>query len=102
MINVAEIFGSLWQYNLAKVVVVDVSDDYRLMQDPMPGPFYPVLKETYRPRYGLVQRLAEEELVSGFLYDWHESPQGEGGPLYVAVVRADLALLDPPTGQSAQ
>ncbi len=41
--EMAETFGSLWEYNFCRIIVVDVSDDYRLMQPPMPPDFYPVL-----------------------------------------------------------
>jgi hypothetical protein len=85
------IAGNLWEYNLCRVVVIDVSDDYRLMQPPMPSDFYPVLREVWMPRYHLAEKLPEEALVNGYLYDWHESPDGEGGMWYVGVVQAELA-----------
>ena len=91
MAKMASIGGNLWQFNLAKVVVVDVTDDYALMQPPMPSDFYPVLTETYLPRYGLHRALPREALVQGYLYDWHESPLNVQDCWYVGVVRADLA-----------
>ncbi len=87
----ATIGQDLWQYNLAKVIVVDVSDDYRLMQPPMPSDFYPVLTETWLPRHNLSTWLAQESLVNGYLYDWHESPHSEEEPWYVGVVDQALA-----------
>lgn len=92
----AEIDGALWEFNLAKVVVIDVSDDYAFMQPPLPSDCYPILKEVLLPRYGLSSKLPREELVSGYLYDWHEQPCFEGGLWYVGVVKEDLAkaLLD--------
>jgi hypothetical protein len=82
--------GNLWEYNMAKIVVVDVTDDYRLMQPPLPSEYYPVLKEVWLPRHRLSQRLAHSELVTGYLYDWHESPPSEAGEWYVGVVDAEL------------
>src|SRR5437588_291864 len=85
-LRMATIGQDLWQYNLAKVIVVDVSDDYRLLQPPMPSDFYPVLTETWLPRHNLSNWLAQESLVNGYLYDWHESPGPEEEPWYVGVV----------------
>lgn len=87
----AKLAGKLWEHNLARVVVVDVTDDYRLMQPPLPSDFYPILRETYLPTYKLVDRLPGEELVTGYLYDWHESPPIEGDVWYVGVVQEALA-----------
>ncbi len=87
----ARLAGNLWDYNLTRVVVVDVSDDYRLMQPPMPSDFYPVLCETWMPRHNLSLKLPYEDLVTGYLYDWHETPEGENGKWFVGVVREELA-----------
>lgn len=87
----AEIGGNLWEFNLAKVVVVDVSDDYELMQPPLPTSCYPVIAEIWMPRYKLVDRLPEEPLVAGFLYDWHESPGSKSQDWVVGVVREEIA-----------
>jgi hypothetical protein len=87
----AELCGNLWEYNLARVVVIDVTDDYRLMQPPLPSDFYPVLKEAWMPAYGLGERLPDAGLVSGYLYDWHESPGSASEPWYVGVVNEQLA-----------
>jgi hypothetical protein len=86
----AELGGNLWEYNMARVVVVDVSDDYRLMQPPMPSDFYPVLTEVWLPRHTLRNALPYETLVQGYLYDWHESPQNEFDTWYVGVVAETL------------
>ena len=83
--------GNLWEYNLTKVVVVDVSDDYQLMQPPMPSDFYPVLMETWLPSHQLMDRLPDAPLVYGYLYDWHEKPTSSAGAWYVGVVREELA-----------
>ncbi len=100
----AELAGNLWEFNLAKVVVVDVTDDYTLMQPPLPSALYPVLTETYIPRYRLIDQLPDAMLVEGYLYDWHEKPSDEMGSWYVGVVKRDLAyevaervLGDPPS-----
>jgi hypothetical protein len=88
---VAEIFGNLWEHNLCRIVVVDVSDDYRLMQPPMPSDYYPVLREVWLPRYLLSEKLSSASLVNGYLYDWHESGDGRSNCWYVGVVSEDLA-----------
>lgn len=88
----ARLAGNLWEYNLTKIVVVDVSDDYRLMQPPMPSDFYPVLTEAWLPAHNLIDRLPAEPFVSGYLYDWHERAESTGEAWYVGVVREDLAL----------
>lgn len=87
----ADMCGSLWEYNLTRVIVVDVSDDYRLMQPPMPSDFYPVLKEAWLPRHNLSTSLPIVSLVQGYLYDWHETAEEEGGSWYVGVVAEELA-----------
>lgn len=86
----AELIGELWQHNLVKVIVVDVTDDYRLMQPPMPSDFYPVLTETWLPRHRLSYQLSQLGFVTGYLYDWHESPDTELGSWYVGMVREEL------------
>ncbi len=86
----ATLAGNLWRYNLTRIVVVDVSDDYQLMQPPMPSDYYPVLTEAWLPSHGLMKRLPAESLVNGYLYDWHESPESRDGAWYVGVVREEL------------
>lgn len=86
----ATVDGNLWEYNLAKVVVVDVTDDYRLMVPPLPTECYPVLREVWVPQYLVDFRVSEFDFVEGYLYDWHQSPQGEGGAWYVGVVDREL------------
>lgn len=87
----AEIDGNLWEYNLVKVLIIDVSDDYRLMASPMPSEFYPVLQEQWVPALHIDRHLAKEELFEGYLYDWHEKAPQAGGEWYVGVVNAALA-----------
>lgn len=87
----AVLFGNLWEFNLAKVVIVDVTDDYKLMQPPMPSDFYPVLREIWLPRHKLGNALPGSTLVQGYLYDWHETPNTQDEPWYVGVVMEDLA-----------
>jgi hypothetical protein len=87
----AEIAGNLWEYNMAKVVVIDVSEDYRLLQAPMPNGFYPVLGELWFPRHNLPRTLAKAPLVQGYLYDWHETGDSDSDSWYVGVVAAELA-----------
>ncbi len=86
----AESFGNLWEYNFCRVIVVDVSDDYRLMQPPMPSDYYPVLREVWLPRFRLSKKLSKENLVTGYLYDWHQTPAFECGSWYVGVVEEQL------------
>lgn len=83
--------GNLWEWNLARIVVVDVTDDYRLMLGPMPSEFYPVLRELWVPRHKLSEALQSDDLVKGYYYDWHETPSDEKGSWYVGVVHAALA-----------
>ena len=86
----ADLAGRLSDYNLAKLIVVDVSDDYRLMQAPLPSSFYPVLKEVWLPRHSLDRDLATANLVQGYLYDWHEMPESTVNVWYVGVVAENL------------
>jgi hypothetical protein len=86
----ANLEGNLWEWNLAKIVVVDVTDDYRLMLGPMPCEFYPVLRELWVPRHMLNNALQSDDLVNGYFYDWHETPLDEKGSWYVGVVNAGL------------
>jgi hypothetical protein len=98
--TMGQLAGPLWEYNLVKVIVVDVTDDYKLMQPPMPSDFYPVLSEVWLPRHNLTKSLHSASLVSGYLYDWHESPITQEGDWYVGVVLEELTRafgLDGPT-----
>lgn len=74
-----------------RVVVVDVTDDYTLMQPPMPSSYYPVLQEIWLPRHNIGRSLAQVDLISGYLYDWHEMPMTDEGSWYVGVVSSALA-----------
>ncbi len=86
----AVMLPSLWRFNLARIVVVDVTDDYRTMQPPLPTDWYPVLTEVWVRPVDLDRRLAELNLVEGYLYDWHQTPEVEGEPWYVGVVSRGL------------
>jgi hypothetical protein len=81
----ATIDGNLWEYNFAHVVVLDVTDDYRYRQGPLPSDCYPILAEMWIPVYEIDRRIGQE-MVQGYLYDWHESPPDVGGAWYVGVV----------------
>lgn len=94
----ADICGNLWEYNLAKVVVIDVSDDYRSMRAPMPSECYPVLKELWIPTFQLVKDVKFGAQVDGYLYDWHESPTDAFGTWYVGVVHSAMLLAEEATG----
>ncbi|MBV6458585.1 MAG: hypothetical protein HONBIEJF_01717 [Fimbriimonadaceae bacterium] len=87
----AEITGNLWEYNLAKLVVVDVTDDYRFLETPLPSSCYPILAQMMVPRHNLVSSLCSVPLVEGYLYDWHERPESDLGDWIVGVV--DSAVL---------
>lgn len=89
--RVATIDGNLWEFNFARVRIVDVSDDYRFMQPPMPSDFYPVLEELWLPAHDLDRLLAKDDLLQGYLYDWHECPLDGLGEWTVGVVSAQLA-----------
>ncbi len=86
----ATVDGNLWDYNMAKVVVVDVTDDYRLMVPPLPTECYPVLREVWVPQYLIPQQVSEFAFVEGYLYDWHQTPLREDGVWYVGVVDGAL------------
>ena len=90
----ADIAGNLWEYNLSRVVVIDVTEDYRSMSPPLPSECYPVLKEVWIPTYQLMGPVPERVKVDGYLYDWHESPVEEYGTWYVGVVHSGLLLGD--------
>lgn len=87
----ATILGDLWSANFAWVRVVDVSDDYRLMQSPLPSYLYPVLDERWLPVTSIAE-LPDGLSFDGYLYDWHETPSGPGEPWVVAVVDRTLAF----------
>lgn len=87
----AELAGNLWEWNLTKVVIVDVTDDYRFMLTPMPGEFYPVITELTLPRLSLDSALQTGDLIEGYLYDWHQTPLDAGGSWYVGVVEENLS-----------
>lgn len=93
----ANLDGNLWQHNMTLVRVVDVSDDYRLSQPPMPSYCYPVIEEAWLPTFGLSRRLPDASLVAGFLYDWHEVG-GADEAWIVGVVAEDLANQEPTSG----
>lgn len=86
----ARIDGNLWQYNLARVVVVDVTEDYRQMRSPMPAEYYPILTEVWVPRICMPQKLADASLLDNYLYDWHQSPEDASGIWYVGVVERQM------------
>ena len=75
---------------MAKVVVVDVTDDYKLMAPTLPTECYPVLREMWVPRYRLDDGICSLDLVCGYLYDWHETPMDADGTWYVGVVDGAL------------
>ncbi len=87
----ADIAPNLWEFNLTRVIIVDVSDDYRLMQPPLPSDCYPVLLEAWLPSHNLSRSLPTKSLVDGYLYDWHEKAEEVTGSWYVGVVSAELA-----------
>lgn len=86
----ARLDGDLFQHNFVRVVVLDVSDDYKVMREPLPTCCYPVLSELWLPRFQLPTILPNQNLVSGYLYDWHEA-DNEANAWYVGVVDEALA-----------
>ena len=86
----ARIEGNLWEYNFAKVVLLDVSSDYELMQTPMPTECYPVLEERWMMRESVKDSMPKDDFVPGYLYDWHEVGSIDA-EIFVGVVRRDLA-----------
>lgn len=87
----ARLDGNLFEHNFVRVYVLDVSDDYELMQDPLPSCCYPVIAERWIPRWKLPAGLPDETLVPGYLYDWHEAAPANNEPWLVGVVRTELA-----------
>lgn len=87
----ARLESHLWEYNFARVVILDVSSDYELMAEPMPPNCYPILEEKWIHKAQLPGILPQDELLSGYLYDWHESNEREENAWYVGVVRQELA-----------
>ncbi len=84
----AEICGNLWEFNLAKVKVIDVTTDYENLSPPLPTCFYPVIEEKWMAKYRLPNDFSGQTWVEGFLYDWHESPLDESGEWVIGVVDA--------------
>lgn len=82
---------TLWEYNFARLVILDVSSDYELMAEPMPPMCYPVLQERWVHKSQLPDLLPQDEPLSGYLYDWHESNEVDENAWYVGVVRQELA-----------
>lgn len=91
----ATIGRDLWLYNLQKVVVVDVTDDYRVSQPPLPTECYPVLAELWVPTFQLPNRVGDLQLVEGYLYDWHETPRSDQEAWVIGVVSLERAGLTP-------
>ncbi|MCH8273874.1 MAG: hypothetical protein IH851_03710 [Armatimonadetes bacterium] len=85
--------GDLWRFNVVKITIVDVTEDYRTMQDPLPAILYPILKEVWLPKHRLQERLLAEPLLSGYQYDRHEgqSDPPEEEHWYVGVVSKRLS-----------
>lgn len=86
----AKLDGELWRHNLARVIVIDTTNDYALNCSPMPIDCYPVVAETYLPAAGLDSRVHKLQIVPGFLYDWHEKAGPEDGTWVIGMVRRDL------------
>lgn len=89
--GMAIIEGNLWEHNLVRLIVLDVSSDYELMRDPMPPFCYPVLTERWVLSAELNKVLPQDGLVSGYLYDWHEAADQQDDAFYVGMVRSELA-----------
>jgi hypothetical protein len=86
----AQLMDDLWRYNMAKLVIVDVTDDYHLMQPPMPSDCYPVIAERWVSSHNLRDRLPSMSLLEGYYYDWHEKPKGESPEWVVGVVNGSI------------
>ena len=90
--------GELWRYNLRRVVVVDVTDDYLVTQPPLPTECYPVLAEVWVPALHLPGKVSDLRLVEGYLYDWHQTPSDDTQPWVVGVVNRNFGVVErPPT-----
>lgn len=89
----AEIDGELWRHNLTKLVVIDVSDDYLLMQPALPNDFYPVVTEVWVPNCNLKASITQIGESEGYLYDWHEISEDIMNEVTVGVVRANILAI---------
>ena len=87
----ADIESNLWEYNFTRVVILDVSSDYELMCEPMPPNCYPILTERWIHKSQLPKILPQDDLLVGYLYDWHEDSEREENAWYVGMVRQELA-----------
>lgn len=87
----AQLDGSLTPFNIARVVVLDVTEDYVSLRNPLPPLCYPVVTEMWLPRINMPEKLAADRLLEGYLYDWHVTPDTLEGIWYVGVVDADKA-----------
>lgn len=92
----AKLGSDLLGLNFARVVFVDVTDDVRLGQDPMPVDCYPVLGVLSLPWF-TVESLVPSGLVDlGYYYQWHLEPANYGEEWYVGMVKIDALNLDLP------
>ncbi|MES1227298.1 MAG: hypothetical protein ABUL72_01425 [Armatimonadota bacterium] len=87
--------SDVWRYNMRRVVVVDVTDDYAVTLPPLPTECYPVLAELWVPAWHLPHNVGDLRLVDGYLYDWHESPEREDGTWFVGVVNKEAVVHRP-------
>ena len=87
----ATIDSNLWEFNFTRIVILDVSSDYELMCEPMPPNCYPVLNERWVHKSRLPDILPQDDLMAGYLYDWHEDSEREENAWYVGMVRQELA-----------
>jgi hypothetical protein len=91
----ATLDGELWRFNFVNVVLVDVSDDYRYLLDPLPSECYPVITQKLVPTVLVNQSLPAAVAEEGFLYDWHETSPDHCEPWYVGMVRANVEIKVP-------
>jgi hypothetical protein len=88
----ASLDGELWRFNFVNLVMVDVSDDYRYLLEPLPSECYPVIKQQLVPAVVANRHLPASIEADGFLYDWHEPSSDAFDDWYVGMVRADLTV----------
>ena len=87
----ATVEPNLWEYNFTRIVILDVSSDYELMCEPMPPNCYPILNEIWVHKTRLPALLPQDDLMVGYLYDWHEDSERDENAWYVGMVRQELA-----------
>jgi hypothetical protein len=65
---------------------VDVTDDLRFNQQPMPSDCYPILASFSVPWFAINSMFPNGINIPGFAYEWHQEPESLDDNWYVGVV----------------